>query len=438
METMGKVNFGELVLSSMPEQAELEGPVAVKRRTPKPEFEVACSGVDFTVRRKTAKTSKLLVILVSQGQYYLKDEVTGKVEALDAKVLEKALDGLSDAVELDCPWIDQVPVGKGYREKFVDHLTQPDFELVAKSGLAALDAFVNWVPSSVRVLSSPHDWYACVSDLCKLSMPLARYVAQASEGPEGREVIWNTEAITAVCRAYGLDRTRAFVDRYVQRVSHTKELIQENGIYGIHRLKPMLKVSDDGEVAFDFDRLCDYLFDQSLAEGTASLSNWLSMWMDALNMQEMLYDEVRDKYPRNLSTTHDVLSLKVAISKIEIDAKLWSRAEARMARFDWEPEGAPFIMTHPTSTDDLRAEGASMSHCVAGYAGRITEGKSMVFFCRRVEDRDRPYVTVEVDPEDMRIVQVKARFNHAPDPEAREFVECWGMEHGIAFGRRAA
>lgn len=442
MEKMQKVGFGELVLASPPDRPEKTAePASRKRRASGPEFEVTCSGVDFTVRRRTAKTSRLLVILVSQGQYYLKDEVTGRIEALDAEVLERALDGLDGPVELECPWVEHVPHGKAERESFARALTTPGFELVAKTELAVFSGS-RWEPRGPIVREpSGRAWFESVKGLAETSLPLARHVAKAMAGPAAYDMAQNIEAFAAVCRAYGLDRARDFVDAYGRRVTDTRELgIQGHSLsFSLYKLPGLMRTPEHpGDGGPDFDRMCDYLFRQSLSEGTPSLRKWLDTWEDALEMQDALYGEVRDRYPRNLMTAHDMLALKAAISKAEVDARRWARVEKAMACFDWEPEGAPFVMTHPVSADDLRVESTALSHCVAGYANKITRGDSLVFFCRRSEDRNTPYVTVEVDPKRMRLVQVKARFNQAPAPGAMEFVDRWCAEHGIDFGRRAA
>ena len=61
---------------------ERETPKA-KREQPAPEFErVLADGADCAFRRRCGTRSQMLVLLVTQGQYYVTDERTGSRHAL--------------------------------------------------------------------------------------------------------------------------------------------------------------------------------------------------------------------------------------------------------------------------------------------------------------------------------------------------------------------
>lgn len=61
---------------------ERETPKA-KREQPAPEFErVLMDGADCAFRRRCGNRSQMLVLLVTQGQYYVTDERTGSRHAL--------------------------------------------------------------------------------------------------------------------------------------------------------------------------------------------------------------------------------------------------------------------------------------------------------------------------------------------------------------------
>ena len=49
----------------------------------------------------------------------------------------------------------------------------------------------------------------------------------------------------------------------------------------------------------------------------------------------------------------------------------------------------------PESSEDLIAEGKSMNNCVGTYVDRIAEGKTFVFFVRRLDDPTAPFVDFE-------------------------------------------
>ena len=74
-----KVDVRSLIVHGDIEQ---EAPKA-KREQPTPEFErVLTDGADCAFRRRCGSRSQMLVLLVTQGQYYVTDERTGSRHAL--------------------------------------------------------------------------------------------------------------------------------------------------------------------------------------------------------------------------------------------------------------------------------------------------------------------------------------------------------------------
>jgi hypothetical protein len=86
------------------------------------------------------------------------------------------------------------------------------------------------------------------------------------------------------------------------------------------------------------------------------------------------------------------------------------------------------------TTDDLYDEGAALHHCVGGYAGQAASGRSAIFSLRRrVEGVLRPRVTVEVWPEQRRIVQARGQQNAKPDPDDQRLIETWAKTQRLAI-----
>ena len=90
---------------------------------------------------------------------------------------------------------------------------------------------------------------------------------------------------------------------------------------------------------------------------------------------------------------------------------------------EWENE--QFCIVLPQLRSDLVTEGSSLKHCVGGtnYAENHMKGTSMIFFIRRVTNREKPYFTMQLDMNPLRIVQIHGFGNCYAPPEVRKFVD---------------
>ena len=106
---------------------------------PKPKAKVSyetlfASGPDFAVRRKTSKTSMVMVIIVSKAQFYIKDESAGgTVHDLYEDNLQKFVSGIPEAgytiqdAEGNTPnWIGTLQRDSYWREKFLGVLCRKE------------------------------------------------------------------------------------------------------------------------------------------------------------------------------------------------------------------------------------------------------------------------------------------------------------------------
>ena len=110
---------------------------------PKPKAKVSyetlfASGPDFAVRRKTSKTSMVMVIIVSKAQFYIKDESAGgTVHDLYEDNLQKFVSGIPEAgytiqdAEGNTPnWIGTLQRDSYWREKFLGVLSDRSRQLL--------------------------------------------------------------------------------------------------------------------------------------------------------------------------------------------------------------------------------------------------------------------------------------------------------------------
>ena len=89
-----------------------------------------------------------------------------------------------------------------------------------------------------------------------------------------------------------------------------------------------------------------------------------------------------------------------------------------------EFSGNGLFIRQPESFEEIVAEGASLHHCVGGYAERHALGKLHIMFIRRKNRPDEPYYTMEVSLSGM-IVQVRGDHNCVPTEAVKELVESY-------------
>ena len=119
-----------------------------------------------------------------------------------------------------------------------------------------------------------------------------------------------------------------------------------------------------------------------------------------------------DKFPKYVKKAHDELSAKFQVKKNEFIMKAFDRrvSELSAARLD----NSQYIIRCPESMEELIQEGQVMHHCVASYAKRFAKGSSLIFFMRKAEAPEKPYITMEFDRTG-RLVQARKAHNYGID-----------------------
>ncbi len=446
---MDAINISELVLTG----SETTRPQAARKKNNPPVYEVVVnSGADVAIRRTQGRSRRLLVMLVSQGQYYVKNEGTGEVRELDEKTLASFMSGSGGSITVNNQWLDELLAEKGERDFLLRVMNTEWFSETAKSGI--------WNMGDARPRFS---WER---DVCDFATPmklianhgaLAKTVKEsiddADEGALKCRIKKSFPAFCAVENAYGLDRARLFIKRYIEsgvEVALDGDVMgailntsAESDTIGIYRHSTRYSTNINGfgrdgrgtPIVFSFDKFCDYLLCQSCREGFArEIREWLITWRDALVLQYRCFDKVTDKYPENLLSAHMRLSTTSQSLKQKIDEKLWAGATSAMEALDWKPDSERYLISHPTCPDDMRREAASQSNCLASYIDAAAKGRTLIAFLRRASDPESSFVTIEVSPEEKRIIQAKARFNREVNDDALAFIGKWCVARSIKPG----
>ena len=88
-------------------------------------------------------------------------------------------------------------------------------------------------------------------------------------------------------------------------------------------------------------------------------------------------------------------------------------------------EGSNGLLVYvPESTYDLKKEGRRMHNCVGSYTNRIAEGKTLVFFIRKLNDPTASFVTMEYCNGE--VIQVRSNYNkNVEDTNIINFVDAF-------------
>ena len=109
--------------------------------------------------------------------------------------------------------------------------------------------------------------------------------------------------------------------------------------------------------------------------------------------------------------------------KLELAENFLKAAEKYLplAGFTEDEHYAIFIAKSPA---ELVIEGNALSHCVgrSGYDRKMANEETLIFFVRKMEELDKPFVTLEYSIKKKEILQCYAYDNEKPEDKVLEFV----------------
>ena len=424
-------------------------PAPPPRPKPKICYEtVFASGPDFAVRRKTPKTSMVMVIIVSKAQFYIKEESAGgTVHDLYEDNLLKFVTGIPDEgytiedAEGHSPnWIRQLQRDAYWREMFLRTIAREDLHPYMKNDMFDIELIQNnyYNPSipdndftAVKQVFNVVEEHLGKEDARKEIFSnggLFHALFNVHRDYARGGVIDTPSAYSQLFSRWGIEGVRQFLNMFFETPvtvfpegSTFKNLFQ--------RFDPQLKYYPREErkpvceTAFDLQSMVDYMFCECTRQGYADApSSFWSSWADYMNQQVLLFGEVRDKYSEHLSSDEQILTYRCNKLKMQASQEAFQKAANYLSGFEYS-SGA-YCIRAPKKPDDLVEEGRQLSHCVGTYSDRVAARDTFIFFLRKTSEPDRSLVTVQVEPNG-RLGQVRGRFNRQPSPEQLRFVEKW-------------
>jgi hypothetical protein len=138
---------------------------------------------------------------------------------------------------------------------------------------------------------------------------------------------------------------------------------------------------------------------------------------------------VHDVYVANRKITVSEEENKAFMEKYK-DAKEWTKkyTKKELAKFEEKDEEVPeikYMITFPKKAEELKREGNVLNHCVGGYIPRVINGELLIYFLRRIDRPDEPFITVEV--RDGKVTQARGATNRQANKEIKEYLDEWTM-----------
>lgn len=368
---------------------------AKQKSTPKVEYTLVLENdTDFIINRKSARSDKDLVFLVSQELFYIKDNKNGEVKKLECDNCKKLISQFQKDRER---WIEFEKVTwtkNSYTDKLVEIIQNEQKRMGIKEGFGnqttyTLERIAPYIAQNKKLL---------------------RYYF------EQIKTFGNSDLLSAVFyleKNFNFNNAKYLIDIYANDTRFSR------GGY-IDRMVHTLSLDD---FEFDTNTFLDYITSGLYSQGIDCF-DWsiISYYRDYLTMTKEMYGKIKNKYPKHLKTDHDKLVLKYNLwKKYKRDFAVFNITEEQRAL---EYKGKSFSIVIPETSVDIIDEAVNQSNCVASYVNNILNGKTFVCFMRENSDLTNSYITIEVK-NGKDIVQVKGFANRNPIKEEMDFVKAW-------------
>lgn len=372
------------------------------------------NNTDFILRRQTQKVCRELVILVSQGLYYIRDCKSGAIDPVTNASLRTFLRDLKDGfISLQqVNWLDAL-----FKES-------ADFITTVIEDATLSDMCRHNVPVSpeepkkhVRYWEQNKRLFTRVAQLFPAqgtvsgkyqnSIPVIFWIEEHYGANEA--MYFAEQLVRSGVRDFRFDSSYRYTERY--EVANFSKLMESEYNINLRRF---------------IDYICFDLYRQGYGEVKGS---FFQEYMDYLSMQKSFYGKVKEKYPEHFKTAHDVMSLKVNMAKAAEQCQNFSEQAEQVKDLEYSAQG--YCVVVPTEPRELADEGINLSHCVGDYIDRVASGECHILFLRRRSAPGQSLVTLQLCGQ--RICQAQGMNRRSITQEERKFLNHWGRQKNITI-----
>ena len=383
------------------------------QRKPTVTYEVVLqNNTDFILRRQTQKIRRELVILVSQGLYYIRDCKSGAIDPVTNANLRSFLRDLKDSfISLQqVTWLGAV-----FKES-------ADFITTVIEDETLSDMCRHNVPISpeepkkhVRYWEQNKRLFTRVAQL---------FPAQGTASGKYQNCI---PVIFWIEEHYGANEAMYFAEQLVRsgvRDIRFDSSYQYNAGYEVSNFSKIM----GSEYNINLRRFIDYLCFDLYRQGYGEVNGqFFREYMDYLSMQKNFYGKVKEKYPEHFKTAHDVIALKVNLAWLAEQCQNFTEQAAQVKDLEFSAQG--YCITVPTEPRELADEGINLSHCGGDYIDLVASGSCHILFLRRRNAPDQSLVTLQLSGR--KICQAQGANRRAITQPERKFLSHWGREKNI-------
>lgn len=179
---------------------------------------------------------------------------------------------------------------------------------------------------------------------------------------------------------------------------------------------------------------------RQMAENRMSSQEVLTTWNDYLSIARSFDLDIHDKIifrVRKLRQRHDELVLRCREKDVSIQAGEVLKSYPKVNEIcrslkKYEYADSHYTLRAPSGAEDILWEGHELSHCVANsdnYWDRIEHQETYLMFLRRTSEVDKPYYTLEIEP-DGTVRQKRTKFDRQDSDieQAKKFLKKWQKE----------
>lgn len=388
---------------------DLSGP-AIKAAA---EYEVVLeNNTDFIVKRRTPKTERELVILISKGLYYIKDCKTGGIDP----VTEANLRSFLRELKVETLALEQV--------HWMPHLFYESADAIFR--IVSDEVLTDMCRHNIMEnMPDPYWFRPYWEQNSKLFIRLHKLFPSLTEP---QKYLPSIPVIFWLEQTYGANEAIYFAGQLVKSGLRSFSTIHSH-IYA-KEYKSIEPFTDLFHVDYNLNlrRFIDYLFFDLLRQGYAGINrSFLTEYADYLKMQKKFYGKIKEKYPEHFKTAHDVIALKVNFAKEAEQCQNFEEQAQEIQHL--AHQGRDYCVVIPAQPKELANEGINLSHCVGDYIGRVASGECHILFMRRRATPDQSLVTLQLTGS--RICQAQGMNRRDITQEERKFLLRWGMEKQI-------
>jgi hypothetical protein len=225
-------------------------------------------------------------------------------------------------------------------------------------------------------------------------------------GKDLKQIIQMPEAYARRIKDVGLEsfnEWRIFVKKFNPSLECFDRIIRQH--FTSKELKLFKKIVNSGY--YSADTLANYLerCDQYQAIGKEDA---LMLISDYIRMCKYMGVEPNVK-TNSLKREHDLMARSYRIDLSVIKKELYAERVEKLTGYEYSNKD--YMIVAPKSLDEIVHEGSEQMNCLASYANLIAEGKKTVFFLRETEFPNKAFITIEINPKTLEVIQKSHRHN---------------------------